>query len=157
MKHFLMFLGFLCALGLPKYTQAQEDPNLNVVDDVQFDLKSITASGDTLVVDLFAISYDKNPREFRLNVFASAIIDSEEQSHMLTSVQMDRVIVQLADRQNYLNYLLHQDKPVSIKLKLSPLTEELKNAKLVKIVFNGLDDEGQFLEAFIDLSKKEEQ
>lgn len=156
MKQFIMFLGVMLVLAFPKLTFAQQDTSLNIVDDIQFDLRSITASGDTLVVDIFAISYDKNPREFRLNVFASAIIDSEDQLHMLTSVQIDRVIVQLADRENYLNYLLHQDKPVNIKLKLSPLTEEVKNAKLVKIVFNALDDEGQFLEAFIDLNKEEE-
>ena len=142
---------------LPKITQAQEDPNLNVVDDIQFDLKSVTASGDTLIVDLFAISYDKNPREFRLNVFATALIDAQEESHMLTSVQIDRVIVQLSDRENYLNYLLHQDKPVNIKLKLTPMTEEIKNAKMVKIVFNALEEEGQFLDAFIDLEQEKEQ
>lgn len=157
MKQFLYILGLAIAILLPKMSQAQEDPNLNVVDDIQFDLKSVTASGDTLVVDLFAISYDKNPREFRLNVFATALIDAQEESHMLTSVQIDRVIVQLSDRENYLNYLLQQDKPVNIKLKLTPMTEEIKNAKMVKIVFNALEEEGQFLDAFIDLEQEKEQ
>jgi len=157
MKQIIWFLGLACIFFLPKISQAQEDPNLNVVDDIQFDLKSVTASGDTLVVDLFAISYDKNPREFRLNVFATALIDAQEESHMLTSVQIDRVIVQLSDRENYLNYLLHQDKPVNIRLKLTPMTEEIKNAKMVKIVFNALEEEGQFLDAFIDLEQEKEQ
>lgn len=151
MKQLMIFLVFACSCILPKYSNAQEDSSLNVVDDIQFDLKSVTASGDTLIVDIFAISYDKNPREFRLNVFASAIIDAEEQSHMVTSIQMGRVIVQLSDRENYLNYLLHQDKPVEIRLKLSPLTEEIKNSKLVKLVFSSLEEEGQFLDAYIDL------
>lgn len=157
MKQIIWFLGLACIFFLPKISQAQEDPNLNVVDDIQFDLKSVTASGDTLVVDLFAISYDKDPREFRLNVFATALIDAQEESHMLTSVQIDRVIVQLSDRENYLNYLLHQDKPVNIRLKLTPMTEEIKNAKMVKIVFNALEEEGQFLDAFIDLEQEKEQ
>ncbi len=157
MKQIIWFLGLALAFFLPKTSQAQEDSNLNVVDDIQFDLKSVTASGDTLVVDLFAISYDKNPREFRLNVFATALIDAQEESHMLTSVQIDRVIVQLSDRENYLNYLLHQDKPVNIRLKLTPMTEEIKNAKMVKIVFNALEEEGQFLDAFIDLEQEKEQ
>lgn len=157
MKQIIWFLGLAVVFFLPKNSQAQEDPNLNVVDDIQFDLKSVTASGDTLVVDLFAISYDKNPREFRLNVFATALIDAQEESHMLTSVQIDRVIVQLSERENYLNYLLHQDKPVNIKLKLTPMTEEIKNAKMVKIVFNALEEEGQFLDAFIDLEQEKEQ
>ena len=157
MKQIIWFLGLALTFFLPKISQAQEDPNLNVVDDIQFDLKSVTASGDTLVVDLFAISYDKNPREFRLNVFATALIDAQEESHMLTSVQIDRVIVQLSDRENYLNYLLHQDKPVNIRLKLTPMTEEIKNAKIVKIVFNALEEEGQFLDAFIDLEQEKEQ
>lgn len=155
MKNIFLSLFFALALTIPQFGFAQEqDTTLNVVDDIQFDLHSVTTSGDSLVIDVFVISYDKNPREFRLNVFASAIIDSEEQSHMLTTAQMDRVIVNLDDRQNYLNFLLHQDKPAAIKIKLSPLTEEIKQAKLLKLVFNALDDEGQFLEAYIDLDKE---
>ncbi len=155
MKNIFLSLFFALALTIPQLGFAQEqDTTLNVVDDIQFDLHSVTTSGDSLVIDVFVISYDKNPREFRLNVFASAIIDSEEQSHMLTTAQMDRVIVNLDDRQNYLNFLLHQDKPAAIKIKLSPLTEEIKQAKLLKLVFNALDDEGQFLEAYIDLDKE---
>ncbi|MGJ1206229.1 hypothetical protein [Sphingobacterium lactis] len=155
MKNIFLSLFFALALTIPQLGLAQEqDTTLNVVDDIQFDLHSVTTSGDSLVIDVFVISYDKNPREFRLNVFASAIIDSEEQSHMLTTAQMDRVIVNLDDRQNYLNFLLHQDKPAAIKIKLSPLTEEIKQAKLLKLVFNALDDEGQFLEAYIDLDKE---
>lgn len=155
MKNIFLSLCFALALTIPQLGFAQEqDTTLNVVDDIQFDLHSVTTSGDSLVIDVFVISYDKNPREFRLNVFASAIIDSEEQSHMLTTAQMDRVIVNLDDRQNYLNFLLHQDKPAAIKIKLSPLTEEIKQAKLLKLVFNALDDEGQFLEAYIDLDNE---
>ena len=155
MKNIFLSLFFALALTIPHLGFAQEqDTTLNVVDDIQFDLHSVTTSGDSLVIDVFVISYDKNPREFRLNVFASAIIDSEEQSHMLTTAQMDRVIVNLDDRQNYLNFLMHQDKPAAIKIKLSPLTEEIKQAKLLKLVFNALDDEGQFLEAYIDLDKE---
>lgn len=155
MKNIFLSLFFALALTIPQLGFAQEqDTTLNVVDDIQFDLHSVTTSGDSLVIDVFVISYDKNPREFRLNVFASAIIDSEEQSHMLTTAQMDRVVVNLDDRQNYLNFLLHQDKPAAIKIKLSPLTEEIKQAKLLKLVFNALDDEGQFLEAYIDLDKE---
>ena len=131
--------------------QQGEDPTVNLVDDIQFDVYSSEIRGDTLEVKLFAISYQKNPREFRMNVFASGLLDSLGQSHMFHSVQADRVIVQLADRQNYLNYLLHQDKPVQLTLKVAPITEEISAGKQVKLVFSSLEEEGRFIEALIDL------
>ncbi|HIY76673.1 MAG TPA: hypothetical protein H9825_10460, partial [Candidatus Sphingobacterium stercorigallinarum] len=121
----ILFSFILCVfIGLTSSLQAQQadDPSLRMVDDIQFDLRSVELNADTLEVRLFAISYDKNPREFRLNVFASGLVDSLGQIHMLESVQVDRVMVMLADRQNYLNYLLHQDQPVQIILKATSIS-----------------------------------
>lgn len=149
----LIFVLPILLAGLPigLYAQTQEDPTVQMVDDIQFDLQSAGYQGDTLVVNLFAISYEKNPREFRMNVFASGIVDSLGQTHMLHTVQADRVIVPLADRQNYLNYLLHQDKPVQITLKAVPVSGDLSSAKQAKLVFSSLAEEGRFIEALIDL------
>lgn len=150
----LLILAGMVPLNLS--AQQSEDPTVNLVDDIQFDLYSSEIRGDTLEVKLFAISYEKNPREFRMNVFASGLLDSLGQTHMFHSVQADRVVVLLADRQNYLNYLLHQDKPVQITLKVTPVTEEISAGKQVKLVFSSLEEEGRFIEALIDLEPETE-
>jgi len=154
--YLLLFFFLVSCLVCQKAFSQSEDTLLQVVDDIQFDLKSVTSSGDTLIIDLFAISYDKNPREFRLNVFGSSLVDEKDVTHLFNSIQMDRVIVNLDERQNYLNYLLHQDVPVAIRLKISPMAEELIHSKKVKLVFSSLEQEGQFLDVWIDLNKPEE-
>ncbi len=143
----LALLGFL--FFVPGLVFAQEDTTVNIVDDIQFDLKSKVVNGDTLQVDLFVISYEKDPRDFRLNVFASTLVDGEGKSHMLHSVKMGRVLVLLSQRQNYLNYLLKQDIPVGITVKFSPLSAAMKKAKEMKLVFESLEEEGKFIEARI--------
>ncbi|MEI5984710.1 MULTISPECIES: hypothetical protein [Sphingobacterium] len=143
----LALLGFL--FFVPRLVFGQEDTTVNIVDDIQFDLKSKVVNGDTLQVDLFVISYEKDPRDFRLNVFASTLVDGEGKSHMLHSVKMGRVLVLLSQRQNYLNYLLKQDVPVGITVKFSPLSAAMKKAKEMKLVFESLEEEGKFIEARI--------
>lgn len=144
---YIALIGLFFAL--PRIGMAQEDTTVNIVDDIQFDLKSFKNIKDTLQVDLFVISYDKDPRDFRLNVFASTLIDANGKSHMLHSIKMDRVLILLSQRQNYLNYLLKQDMPVPIQLKFTPLTAEMKKAKAIKLVFESLEEEGKFVEAVL--------
>ncbi|WP_293934481.1 hypothetical protein [Sphingobacterium sp. UBA6645] len=153
MKQLLLAIFFIGLFVAPQYLKAQEteDPSVHVVNEIQFDLKSVKTVADTLVVDLFAISYEKNPREFRLNVFGSNLTDADGKEHFLTSIQVGRVIVNIADRQNYLNYLLNQDVPVAIQLKLAPATDAIKKAKQVKLVFADFEEEGKFVEAIIGI------
>ncbi|MVZ67462.1 hypothetical protein GQF61_16535 [Sphingobacterium sp. DK4209] len=155
MKCFFYSLLFIVLFNTPQFVFAQEaeDPSVHVVNEVQFDLKSIKTGGDTLVVDLFAISYEKDPREFRLNVFGTNLTDSDGVEHLFTSVQVGRVIVNISERQNYLNYLLNQDVPVAIQLKLTPTTDAIKKAKQVKLVFAAFEEEGKFVEARLNLGK----
>ncbi len=155
MKCFFYSFLFIVLFNAPQsvFAQDAEDPTVHVVNEVQFDLKSVKTVGDTLVVDLFAISYEKNPREFRLNVFGTNLTDADGVEHLFTSVQVGRVIVNISERQNYLNYLLNQDVPVAIQLKLTPTTEAIKKAKLVKLVFAAIEEEGKFVEAKLNLEK----
>src|SRR5690606_6922620 len=85
---------------------AQEASPL-VVDDIQVDVKDVKVSvkGDSVTVDLFLISYKKDPREFRLNTFASGVVDSKGTPYLYAHMQLGRVKIDVSDRQNYLNYL----------------------------------------------------
>ena len=152
-KHFYILFFAILFCQLPTISLAQEeDSTLFVVDEIQFDLKSKKMLGDTLAIDLFAISYEKAPRDFRLNVFASGLVDSTGKVHMLHSIKMDRVMILLSQRQNYLNYLLQQDTPASIKVRFLPVTDEMKKAKYLKLVFESLEEEGRFINALILIS-----
>ncbi len=153
MKNLISFLGLSILYLYGNLALAQNDNAELVVDEIQFDLKSVLVENDTLKIDLFAISYEKNPRDFRLNVFGIQIFDSQDSAHMVTSVQMDRVLVPLTKRQNYLNYLLKQDIPVPIQIRLSPVTEELKSVKMVRLIFESLEEEGKFIPVDIPLKR----
>lgn len=153
MKNLISFLGLSILYLFGNLALAQNDNAELVVDEIQFDLKSVLVENDTLKIDLFAISYEKNPRDFRLNVFGIQIFDSQDSAHMVTTVQMDRVLVPLTKRQNYLNYLLKQDIPVPIQIRLSPVTEELKSVKMVRLIFESLEEEGKFIPVDIPLKR----
>lgn len=144
---FVVFMGFL------SFSFGQEEQPVLVIDDIQIDVKDITLSpkGDTATVELFLISYQKNPREFKLNTFASGVADSEGKPYLYSAVQMGKVIVRLEDRQNYLNYLLEQDVPVLLKIKTAAWTKRWGKPQQVKLTFEDSTEEGKFLEVMVNL------
>jgi len=133
---------------------AQEASPL-VIDDIQVDVKDVMIStkGDSVTVDLFLISYKKDPREFRLNTFASGVVDSKGIPYLYASMQMGRVKIDVSDRQNYLNYLLEPDEPVMLRLKTGAWKKQWGKPQQVKLTFEDSVEEGKFLEATIDLDR----
>ncbi|NGM60843.1 hypothetical protein G5B30_02815 [Sphingobacterium sp. SGG-5] len=126
-----------------------------VVDDIQVDVKDVKVSvkGDSVTVDLFLISYQKHPREFRLNTFASGVVDSKGSPYLYASMQMGQVKIDVSDRQNYLNYLLEPDEPTLFQLKTGAWKKQWGKPKQVKLTFEDSTEEGKFLEVSIDLDR----
>lgn len=133
------------------HIKAQQEVNPNIVDEIQIDLQSVKLEQkkDTLSVDLFLISYQKDMREFKLNTYATQVIDSEGQKHLYSEMKMGRVLVQLADKQNYLHYLLEEDMPVPFSLKVANWGD--KKASQIVLVFEDSTEEGKFIEVTVDL------
>lgn len=133
------------------HVKAQQEVSPNIVDEIQIDLQSVKLDQkkDTLSVDLFLISYQKDMREFKLNTYATQVIDSQGEKHFYTEMKMGRVWVQLADRQNYLHYLLEEDMPVPFSLKVANWGN--KKAAQIVLVFEDSTEEGKFIEATVDL------
>jgi len=145
-------LLFLCFVG--GSIKAQSADSLLVVDDIQFDVKEyhVDKTTNELVINLFAISYSKDPREFKMNTFSTQILDQKKQPHFFSSIQMGNVQIRFEDKQNYLHYLLEEDKPVDIQVIVKDWKKTDKPAS-IKLVFESSEEEGKFLDVPILLNK----
>lgn len=146
-KKIIFFLG-LC---LPFFATAQEDTTVLILDDLQFDVQSVNMSGDTAEINLFVISSLRQQREFKMNTYASTVVDKNENDHMYTQIQMGRVSIDLADRQNYLNYLLSMDQPASLKFRVAGWKKENGPPQAVKVVFEDSREPGRFRQIRVKL------
>lgn len=152
MKKLIYFLFLsLCWLSSNKLLAQEQEPVKNIKDDIQVDVKSVEtiANGDTLSIELFLISYQMDPREFKLNTFATQIVDSEGNKHLFSTMKMGRVLVRLTDRQNYLHYLLEEDVPVPLTIQVGDWKG--KKASKVWLVFEDSKEEGKFITQQVDL------
>lgn len=145
-------LLFLCFVG--SSIKAQSADSLLVVDDIQFDVKEyhVDKTTNELIINLFAISYSKDPREFKMNTFSTQILDQKKQPHFFSSIQMGNVQIRFEDKQNYLHYLLEEDKPVDIQVIVKDWKKTDKPAS-IKLVFESSEEQGKFLDVPILLNK----
>lgn len=129
----------------------QQDSTVNITDDIQVDVKSVTldSHSDTLTVELFLISYQVDPREFKLNTFATQLVDDTGGSHLFWSIQMGRVLVKIGDRQNYLHYLIEENEPVPFTLKIAGWGE--KAASKLNVVFEDSNEVGKYITHQVNL------
>ncbi|TYP87399.1 hypothetical protein BC792_1366 [Sphingobacterium allocomposti] len=130
---------------------AQEAPVGNIVDDIQVDVKSVSmsGSGDTLKVELFLISYQRGTREFKLNTFATQLVDTAAQKHLYSAITMGRVHIRLEERRNYLHYLLEEDVPVPLHIAVGDWQGRVP--KSILLVFEDSKEEGKFTTQEVDL------
>lgn len=141
---------FACLLfllmGSKASLKAQDLPVEQLIDDIQVDVKSVfhNPKTDSLTVDLFVISYSRNPREFKLNTYASQVFDATDNPSFYTLIKMGRVQVRLEDKQNYLHYLLEEEVPVPLTFKIANWGKR-KPTKLV-LVFEDSQEEGHFIQ-----------
>ncbi|MBE8714032.1 hypothetical protein C4F49_10105 [Sphingobacterium sp. KB22] len=143
--------------GVGKVAAQTEERVPLEIDDLQIDVKSVKVDSktDTAVIELFLISLGRNPREFKLNVFGTQVIDEKSNSNFITTIKFGRVLVSLADRQNYLHYLLQPDMPVLLSIKVAnwSKTNKTKPAQ-VKLVFEDSKEVGKFIEQLVVLEEK---
>ncbi|KGE14766.1 hypothetical protein [Sphingobacterium deserti] len=130
---------------------AQETEGNKVSDDIQIDVKSVNlnAETDTLTVELFLISYQMDQREFKLNTYATQVLDEKGEQHLYTLMKMGRVTINIADKQNYLHYLFEENVPVPLTIKYADWTGE-KPKKLL-LVFEDSGEDGKFITQEVEL------
>ena len=142
---------FFLALSLPFLVAAQEDTTVLILDDLQFDVRSVKMSKDTAIIDLYVISSLRQQREFKMNTYASTVVDQQENDVMYTEIQMGRVRIHINDRQNYLNHILSMDVPVPLQFKVAGWKKENGLAQAVKIVFEDSREPGRFRQIKVQL------
>ena len=154
MNVFLRYIFILMLCFGAGIVKSQSADSLLVVDDIQFDVRDfhLDESKNELIVNLFAISYGKDPREYKMNTFSTQVLDQKKQNHFFSTIRMGNVLVKFEDKQNYLHYLLEEDKPVDIQIVGKDWKRSDKPA-MIKLVFESSAEEGEFLEVSIPLKK----
>ena len=153
MRTIVILIAFVFSLvAFDSFGQSSEEGPV-LVDDLQVDVKEVflSAKGDTATVELYLISYERGTREFKLNSFASGIVDSKGQVYLYDVMQMGKVRLQAKDRQNYLHYLLEEDTPVKLVIQTTGWKKQWGIPQQCKLVFEDSSEQGKFLEIIIDL------
>ncbi|MFZ4862322.1 hypothetical protein ACL9RF_09060 [Sphingobacterium sp. Mn56C] len=152
MKSALIF--FMLCFGIMQGLQAQvvEKSSLDV-DDIEILVKDVLFTGkkDTVIVELFLNSYKKNPREFKLNTFATGIIGVDGTPLFYSTIQLEKVFVDIKDRQNYIHYLLKGDVPVLLRIATVGWQKRWGKPQQLKLTFEDSTEEGKFLDVLVDL------
>lgn len=144
-------ISFLCFQF--SFSQEKEERNSIDINEIEVWTKKVelNAKGDTATVELYLQSYLKNPREFKLNTFATGLLSGSEKPMWYHSMQMGKVRVLLEDRQNYLHYLLTRNEPVVFSIKTGDWKKQWGKPKQLKLAFEDFQEEGKILEFVIDL------
>lgn len=152
MKKVCLLVLAVFAFSLHSY--GQKDSIISVdLDDIEITLKSVelSAKGDTAIVSFFLHSYLKEPRELKLNTFASGVINPEGRVMFYDTIAMGNVKLNLADRQNYIHYLLHRNKPVLYVTKTPNWQKRWGKPQQFRITLEDHQEEGKFLQVDIPL------
>jgi hypothetical protein len=152
MKRF--FLSLVVSIGVScSFAQEKQERKSTDINEIEVWTKSVqvSAKGDTATVELYLQSYMKNPREFKLNTFASGLIGADAKPMWYHTMQLGKVRVSLADRQNYLHYLLTRNEPVVYTVKTGGWKKQWGKPKQLKLAIEDFEEEGKILEYTIDL------
>lgn len=154
---FIVSLVVLCAP--PAHAQQADTTDTLLIDDI-----AITATDfqldrekNTATAKLTLLSQKDIPREFKLNVYGTQLTADNRQSYFFQTITLGRVTVRFEDKQNYLHYLLQPDTPVALTIVASHIAPGTEAIELVKLVFEDSEEEGRFIEAFVDWIRKEEE
>lgn len=123
------------------------------VDEIEVIVKSskLSAKGDTSIVILSLQSYLKNPRELKLNTFASGVLGPDGKPMFYDSMTMGKVNVFLASHQNYLHYLLTRDDVVPFVIKTPKWQKHWGVPKIFRLTLEEHTEEGKFIQVDIPL------
>lgn len=149
---FRLLIVFILLIAFAVPGLCQSDADKLIVDDIQVDVQGADFVDSTgrLTVELFLISTKRNPREFKLNTFSSQVFDEQYNAYFYSEMRMGKVLVLIAQRENYIHYLLQPDVPVPFQITIGDWVKG-KAPDFVKLVFEDSEEEGKFIEALIKI------
>lgn len=150
-----IFLTLILILGSVSFSFSQDKEARSSIDinEIEVWTKNVQLSskGDTASVELYLQSYLKNPRELKLNTFATGLIGGSDKPLWYSTMQMGKVRIHIDDRQNYLNYLLTRDEPVVLKITTGGWKKQWGKPRQIKLAIEDFEEQGKILEFTIDL------
>lgn len=146
----LWFLG-ISSGEAAKLSVSPVDSAVVIVDDILFKAINyqLDAKTNTATATLTLLNQKDVPRELKLNVFGTQVVDNKRNSYYLSTISLGRVQVRFEDKQNYLNYLLQPEQPVTLTITATGISADSGAVQLLKIVFEDSREEGRFIEAFV--------
>lgn len=152
MKKILLLIVCLCSFIGCSFGQDKLISTLDI-DEIEVTVKSVqlSANGDTVTVELILQSYLKLPRELKINTFASGIINPAGKTLFYDSMLMGKVRISLADRQNYIHYLLTRDEPISFTIKTPNWQKRWGKPQFFRLALEDHMEQGKFFQVDIPL------
>lgn len=158
MRTFCTAAFMLAAILTGKYSIAKPaaDSSVYILDGILFETKQvgIDSTTRTATVILTLTSLHDRPRELKINVFGTQLIDPSRNAYYFSTIMLERVLIRFEDRQNYLHYLLHPKKPAQMTIIVENIPQDVDIIELVKIVFEDSTETGRFLEAYVLTQRK---
>ncbi|PPK99599.1 hypothetical protein [Parapedobacter indicus] len=150
-------IGMLMLLSLVASAQHKsadivgQDSSAIVVDNIQFKAEQfvIDPATRTATVTLALTSLKDKPRELKINVYGTQLVDNARDAYYFSTIALGRVLMRFEDKQNYLHYLLQPQVPAKLTITADAISTTAAAIQVVKIVFEDSAEEGRFLDAYL--------
>jgi len=128
-----------------------QDSSAIVVDNIQFKAEQfvIDSATRTATVTLALTSLKDKPRELKINVYGTQLVDNARNAYYFSTMALGRVLMRFEDKQNYLHYLLQPQVPAKLTITADAISITAAAIQVVKIVFEDSAEEGRFLDAYL--------
>src|SRR5690606_32563113 len=105
-------------LMLPALVARAQDSDAMLTDGIQFVSEAfvVDSASRTATVTLVLTNKQDKPRELKINVYGTQLVDDERNAYYFSTMELGRVLMRFEDRQNYLHYLLQPDVPVRLTI-----------------------------------------
>ncbi len=141
----------LAANANPSAGNAAMKDTAVVIDDIRFAIERLDIDSATGVatVELLLTSLKENPRELKINVYGTQLVDNDRNAYYFSTITLGRVLIRFEDKQNYLHYLLQPDTGAKLTITAEGIASAVDFIQVVKIVFEDSTEEGRFLDAYL--------
>ena len=150
----MALLTVATALSAPdgRHVAAVQDSSTLTMDGIRFEATgfAIDTATHTATATLTLTCLSERSRELKLNVYGTRLVDNQRNDYYFSTMTMGRVLMRFEDRQNYMHYLLQPDTPVELTITATDISPGAAAVQLVKVVFEDSEDEGRFLEAYLN-------
>ena len=128
-----------------------QDSSVIIVDDIRFETTKfqLDSTTQTATVTLSLTSLKEHPRELKINVYGTQLVDNERNAYYFSTLTLGRVLMRFEDMQNYLHYLLQPNTPAKLTITSEHISIEAEIIQVVKVVFEDSKEEGRFLDAYL--------